>query len=426
MSVRAKVRLLAAALAATLVVAAAPALAQDAAKYRLKPGAKGKLCLECHTDFAAVLAKKYVHEPVRAGNCADCHDPHAGDHGKLLDADPDRICATCHADLMPDEHQSAHTLAVDGKCVSCHDPHASDSPKNLLATGNDLCATCHADLVDRVNAADHGHAPARSNCLACHKPHASGNTDRLLKSTLPGLCLECHDPGRPQFTSAHMGYPVAASDCAQCHDPHGSPNKGILWASVHEPVSRRMCAQCHDKADAAEPLVTKRAGAALCRGCHNELVGETYSKNRVHWPVVDERACANCPNSHASANAKLLRAPEGQLCGSCHQDAVRRQERSATKHPPIADGECSTCHAPHASDSNYLLADNQYDLCGTCHDWQGHTAHPLGDETKDPRNANLTVACLSCHRTHGSPIEHLLHFDAKRDLCVECHGGIAQ
>jgi predicted CXXCH cytochrome family protein len=187
-----------------------------------------------------------------------------------------------------------------------------------------------------------------------------------------------------------------------------------------------MCAQCHATADSAEPLATKRVGAALCRGCHNELVGETYSKNRVHWPVVDQRACANCHNPHASANAKLLREPEIQLCGSCHQDAIRRQERSVTAHPPIADGECSTCHAPHASNVTYLLASNQFDLCGTCHDWKGHSAHPLGEEAVDPRNANLTLDCLSCHRTHGSPIEHLAHYDTKRDLCVECHGGFSR
>jgi len=424
MTSRAKLGSLLAAIATALVVAAPPASAQDAAKFRLKPGARGKACLECHSEFSAVLAKKHVHTPVREGNCADCHDPHAADHGKLLEADVDRICLTCHTDVVPESSRSTHALAADGKCVSCHDPHASDFASNLRASGNDLCASCHSDLVSHATEASYGHVPAKSDCLGCHRPHAAGEADHLLEAEVPGLCLTCHDPKRSQFASDHMGYPVAGADCTQCHDPHGSKNKGLLWASVHEPVSRRMCSQCHAASDAPEPLAIKRPGADLCRGCHNELVGETYSKNQVHWPVVDDTACANCHNPHASANARLLKAPEGALCGSCHPDAVRRQERSATPHPPVADGECSTCHAPHASDATFLLtAADDLELCGTCHDWKGHSAHPIGPETKDPRNANLTVDCLSCHRTHGTPVEHLLHYDPKRELCVACHGG---
>ena len=62
MRARAKVSLLLA-LAATGWVAAAPV--ED--KFHLKTGAKGKVCLGCHTDFEDKLKLPSVHTPVTAG-----------------------------------------------------------------------------------------------------------------------------------------------------------------------------------------------------------------------------------------------------------------------------------------------------------------------------------------------------------------------
>jgi predicted CXXCH cytochrome family protein len=61
------------------------------------------------------------------------------------------------------------------------------------------------------------------------------------------------------------------------------------------------------------------------------------------------------------------------------------------------------------------------EVCAKCHEWGKHSAHPLGAKAVDQRNRNLTLDCLSCHRTHGTPFKHLAHFDTKKDLCVQCH-----
>jgi predicted CXXCH cytochrome family protein len=218
-----------------------------------------------------------------------------------------------------------------------------------------------------------------------------------------------------------MKYPVAKSDCTSCHDPHGSSNEGILWAAVHEPVRNRMCSQCHDD-PAAGPPTLKRAGADLCRGCHNDLMLEIGSKNRVHWPVLDQKACANCHEPHAAKTPDLLSAPQKQLCGGCHQDSIARQDRSVTKHPPVEDGECTSCHLPHASDATFLFASaDDKEVCGTCHDWSGHSAHPIGEAAVDQRNPNLRLGCVSCHRSHGTPNLHFAHGDVKGELCMQCH-----
>ena len=409
------------------VVAAAPAKDDKNAKFKLKPGASGNLCVECHTGFQDTLKLPFVHTPVKAGNCADCHDPHASEHGKLLEEEPDRICAKCHGSMVPDQAKSAHEPVVKGQCVACHDPHASAQKAVLKTSGNALCLSCHQDLGTAIQAATHRHNPVDKNCLGCHDPHASTPAVALLKKASPALCLDCHKPDAPNFAKRHMNYPVTGADCASCHDPHGSSNDGILWASVHSPVSKGMCNQCHNAAGTPDALKVKRPGGELCRGCHVDTFNAIQAKNQVHWPVTDRRACANCHAPHASRTARLLAAPQGTLCGSCHQDAIKRQQTSLVKHAPIEAGDCSTCHDPHASNAIPLLAGaDQFEVCGACHDWKTHSAHPIGDKVVDQRNKNLTLDCASCHRTHGTPIAHMAHFDPKRELCVQCHTDLSR
>lgn len=412
---------LAAALALATIPGAVAATAAEVAKFRLKPGASGTRCLDCHVDFQDVVKRPHVHTPVKAGDCTGCHDPHAASHGKLLAEDKSKICATCHGSMVPKGAVSAHDAVVAGQCVSCHDPHGSGSPKSLLRSGNDLCLGCHEPVAKAIASAANKHAPVEKNCLGCHDPHAAKDAPALLSKPSPALCLDCHKPGQPGFSKAHMGYAVAKADCTSCHDAHGSSEKSILLATVHAPVKNRMCAQCHaaPAADGTAPL--KKTAPDLCRGCHNALFTEIATQNRLHWPVADAKSCANCHEPHASRTPKLLTAPPKVLCGSCHPDAIARQDRSVTKHPPNNEGECGSCHAPHASNGTFLFAGSAMETCGACHDWQKHSAHPLGEKAVDMRNPNLRVECASCHRTHGTAFKHFAHADVKGDLCTQCH-----
>jgi predicted CXXCH cytochrome family protein len=420
-------RLRIAAFAIPALLAAATVTTAADNRFKLKPGAAGKLCVQCHTGIEETLALPFVHTPVKSGDCADCHDPHASEHGKLLEAEPDAICGKCHDGMVPKDAKSTHAPAMQGQCVKCHDPHGSTQKANLRTSGSALCFDCHKDLGAAVQAASHKHGPVEKSCLTCHDPHASTASRALLEKPPPALCVGCHKPDQPIFAKKHLGFPVAAADCTSCHDPHGSSNDGILWASVHAPVSKGMCNQCHVGGTGAEALRTKRAGAELCRGCHNELHNAIQARNRVHWPVADGRACATCHSPHASPNGRLLRERQGELCGGCHRDAIRRQQASLVKHPPVAEGECATCHDPHASDATFLLAGkDEFEVCGTCHDWKAHSAHPIGEKVVDPRNRNLTLQCTSCHRTHGTPNAHMAHADPKQELCVQCHTSLTR
>ncbi len=390
--------------------------------HRLKPGAQGRLCLECHATFLDKVKLPFVHTPVKSGDCVDCHSPHASDHGKLLSAGTNALCARCHPGAIAEKARSIHAPVAAGECVKCHDPHASASRNVLRLSGNQLCAGCHPERVAAAAQSRFQHSPVAKDCLGCHDPHASTRAPFLLKKEVPALCGGCHRTDQPAFVQQHMNYPVARGRCTSCHDPHGSSNSGLLWATVHSPVAGKMCRQCHPDPSAPDALSTRKTGFEICRPCHSPLLNEMFSKNRVHYPALDRTGCLNCHNPHAAAQKALLRKPAAELCRSCHADTVTLQERSLTRHPPAEEGLCSSCHDPHASDPVFLLvAGDLQELCGTCHDYNKHASHPIGDKVVDQRNPNLTVNCQSCHRTHGSQFKSFTHADPGADLCVQCH-----
>jgi predicted CXXCH cytochrome family protein len=147
-----------------------------------------------------------------------------------------------------------------------------------------------------------------------------------------------------------------------------------------------------------------------------------FSKNRLHWATVGKDGCLNCHSPHASPQQDLLKEPTIPLCGKCHADTIQRQANAPTKHEPIADGMCTVCHSPHASDNTLLFTQKStIEMCGTCHDWQKHSTHPIGEKIIDKRNKNLTMQCLSCHRSHGTEYKHMLPSPTVSELCTQCH-----
>ncbi len=413
---------LVAALAVLCAVGVRPAASAEDNKFRLKPGARGKNCLTCHVNFEDKLKQPFIHTPVRSGECSSCHNPHASSHDKFLEADPNKICFTCHADIIPEKALSSHKVVVEGNCLKCHDPHASKNKFNLLVSGNDLCFGCHKDMGETVKKATYKHNPVEKGCLTCHNPHASEKGDKLLKENVPGLCLNCHKAGTPSFQKQHMNYPVAKARCTSCHNPHGSDRAGILYTNVHRPVANKMCNQCHEDPSSPTPFATKKTGYQLCQGCHSNMVNETLSKNRIHWPLLDKTGCIHCHSPHAAPEKGLLKAPVKDLCSGCHADAMERQKRSETKHPPVKEGMCTTCHSPHASDQVFLIQQaSLLDLCRTCHDYKQHSTHPVGEKVRDPRNTNIMVQCVSCHGTHGTENKHMLYYPTASELCTQCH-----
>jgi predicted CXXCH cytochrome family protein len=390
--------------------------------YRLKDADQKKICLACHADFEQTLKRPFVHTAVSSGECSGCHDPHGSSHGKLLSTGTRRICATCHAGIVPAGAKSTHKVVADGDCVKCHDPHASANRAILVVAGNDLCVGCHKELGAAIAKARFQHAPVGKGCVSCHDPHGSAQSGNLLKSAVPALCVGCHKPDGQAFVARHMGYPVGKASCTTCHDPHGSSQPALLLDNVHPPLATRQCDRCHVPPTSASPFATRKPGFELCRDCHADMVKATLAKPRLHWAVADRTGCVNCHSPHASRNGKLLSAPVPGLCANCHADTITRSANVASKHQPVTDGSCTACHAPHSADGVYLLNDPSINtLCTTCHDYETHSAHPIGDKAVDQRNKNLRVDCLSCHTGHGTENKWMLLAPTNIELCTRCH-----
>jgi DmsE family decaheme c-type cytochrome len=395
--------------------------APTARDLKLRAGAAGDVCLECHANFDERLKKPFVHTPVRAKNCIGCHNPHASDHGSLLAADPKAVCVTCHARVIPSTTRSAHRPVAEGRCVECHDPHSANAKFNLLRAGNELCAGCHKALVDAAANAKVKHRPVEGSCTTCHLPHGSAKGPSLLKEDVPALCIGCHKVDKPAFAKQHMNYQVGTARCTSCHNPHGSNNGGILYDTVHPPVAKKLCAMCHEPPGSKAGFKPKQAGVELCRGCHSTRIAAMLERSRTHQPIATG-SCLRCHSPHASPSPGLIRGGMVEVCGSCHPDTVKRQALSPTKHDPIQGGKCTKCHDPHSSDNALMLVNsNRIDLCGSCHDWQRHATHPIGTAKNDPRNKNLTLECLSCHRAHGTEYKHMIPYAKTTELCTKCH-----
>lgn len=394
----------------------------NAAAFKLRPGAEGRLCLQCHSQYKEVLARPFVHTPASRGNCVGCHNPHAGSHGKLLATDKSEVCLTCHKTLLPKEPKSSHKPVAEGSCTSCHDPHSSENKFVLVKAGTALCAGCHQALTDAAAAAKVKHAPVEKACTGCHEPHGSAKGSDLLKADVPGLCVSCHKTDTVPFAKAHLNYPVGRARCTTCHDPHGSNTAGMLYDTVHKPVAAKSCGQCHEAPSSPTPFATKRTGLELCRSCHGRDVALMLDSPQVHTAIVEGRSCLNCHSPHASRKPKLVTSDMNETCGSCHADTVARQRNSPSKHKPMTEGKCTACHAPHAGQSVLLLSEkHQPQSCSPCHDNMKHSSHPMGEKYKDPRNRNLTMDCLSCHRAHGTEYKKLMPSPTTSELCVKCH-----
>jgi predicted CXXCH cytochrome family protein len=201
----------------------------------------------------------------------------------------------------------------------------------------------------------------------------------------------------------------------------------MLYANVHKPLATRQCGECHEPAGSKKPFETKASGAALCKTCHSAQMARMLKEPEVHWAVVDQKACLNCHNPHASRTRGLIEGSMTQACGRCHEDTLARQAHSPTRHPPVAEGECTTCHEAHSSANPLLMKKaDMAPTCNACHDYAKHQSHPIGAKLKDPRNPNLSMTCLSCHRAHGTEYKHLMPTATTTDLCTKCHKQFAR
>jgi len=360
--------------------------------------AKGAaLCSQCHDPKGK---KKFVHPPVKEGDCLACHKPHGGSGRYLLDVGENQseLCLGCH-DPATFKQKFMHGPVAAGACTNCHDPHESAEKFLLKEPNRKLCLKCHDDFGKAESAAPVVHDPVKINqCFSCHEPHGSANSS-LLKKTMPDLCTYCHKKVGDKMANAKVPHKplLQKGGCATCHSPHFAKVKGLLAAD-----DMIICLNCHGKDNLGTPPL---------KNIKKELEGKKY----LHGPI-QKGSCTPCHDPHGSNFVRMVRgnypgafyAPYSQgaydFCLQCHEKNLLRFAET-TLYTKFRNGNrnlhylhvvnsrkgrtCLICHSPHASDGPKLI---------------NKEGSSFGD-WKIPFNLKLTEtggSCApGCHRAYG-------------------------
>jgi predicted CXXCH cytochrome family protein len=281
------------------------------------------LCLDCHDGNDASLQKTHNNQPFATADCVQCHNPHASDRPKLMQA-------VVHAPFD----------GGNSSCSTCHEPVKNGKITLTAASPKELCLTCHSEKAEQIDKAKVQHPGAMSDCTDCHTPHAS-KTAGLPKPDAVNVCLSCHTDKAELRSKKHLHQPAFEQGCATCHQPHGSENAKLLRAKSENDL----CLECHGpdaqpKRVQAEHMLTIFDGRVqLPEDYFRKVTVLPIKYGRGHpverHPVKDlmeqddnskartPLGCGSCHQPHASAQPNLLvkdQSSNMKFCAMCHQD----------------------------------------------------------------------------------------------------------
>ena len=272
--------------------------------------------------------KKGAHAPAREGACAKCHaDPK--DPAKLV-MEAKALCLSCHAERSADlAKASVHAAFRDADCTACHQPHASEQPHLLNAPVNELCGTCHDARDASLAKAHFGITSFEGACTDCHTPHGSSNA-KLIKEGRQHVpfgsrsCEMCHKPTEKDGKPALKDMP--GESCFVCHSDFRRLGE---QADVHPPFGAGQCTSCHNPHVGARPSLMRGPTADVCLGCHDAASLKDAHPVARHPTSKEGREdprrkgkpfdCASCHDPHANAGPKLTRFDVMNKCGECHE-----------------------------------------------------------------------------------------------------------
>jgi predicted CXXCH cytochrome family protein len=223
-------------------------------KYFLRANGEYDLCIICHADKKIADRKRQFinnkdvisqkppevlvsHKPFLENKCKGCHEITLQHRGK-----PDAVFLCfregCHKPEIL-EKPYLHNKSVVGNCYACHESHASGYGKLLRANEEQQCSTCHPLFKDKNDQALPQYDTEQSNRV--HRTFAA----YLKTSAVPegNECGFCHN--KNHWTNIGK---IAPTACSACH----LYIKSILQKNtprpmnVHETFKEKLCSKCHD------------------------------------------------------------------------------------------------------------------------------------------------------------------------------------
>jgi predicted CXXCH cytochrome family protein len=229
-------------------------------------------CYRCHGNVQKhVAGSKVGHAAMLEQKaCANCHDPHASAQPKMLKARADAVCLTCHdkpikgtdghtiADMRPSlGGKFLHGPVKAGECSACHDVHGSPNdgllkqtfPKTFYTSFDvkdyALCFSCHEKelvLTDKtmnltnfrdgeknlhfvhVNRDEKGRT-----CKTCHAVHGSDLPKHMASEVPMG-------DGRWSMPIGYEQMPDGGRCASGCHKPR-EYNRNRPTAAATRPIA---------------------------------------------------------------------------------------------------------------------------------------------------------------------------------------------
>jgi len=264
-----------------------------------------ELCYSCHTELEAEHSLKYVHKPVKNGECNECHEVHSSNDPKLIFTQAPDLCFFCHSEIEDKAAtaKTVHTASFEGDaCLICHTPHASKQKRLLAGKNRDLCLSCHNKIIKRedetlianidkhITESSYPHKALKKRCTSCHNPHYS-ERELMLKENFPlgtyakgveetfQLCFDCHDVdllnlektteytlfrnGEQNLHYLHVNK-EKGRNCTTCHDLHAANNAQLIATTVK-----------FGRWDMPLNYVGNENGGTCATGCHKE---QSYSR----------------------------------------------------------------------------------------------------------------------------------------------------
>jgi len=254
--------------------AAAPAAAAPAAKpfsHKLHVEEQEMECQSCHDT------KKPGLPTLKTKGCGMCHDdgppPYKGPSKRPLDvkfphqAHAELECATCHQDVLEDQHADTAPLVEPVRCFECHQAMKVKVPQNA-------CARCHGEDKRREAPLDHGDAWMQRH----------GETSRWRVWGEHGTaCTDCHQP----------------ATCKSCHMTEEPRDHNGLWRvrthGLAAEWNRDRCMTCHE--------------TNICVRCHTDTkpVNHTAGWRKRHGLVAGTKVNQTCNVCHQPG-----------YCAQCH------------------------------------------------------------------------------------------------------------